>query len=297
VKSARESGSRSSSKGILIGAIAAGVLLLAGVGWWYMRPQSGDVQAGAAPVSSVQASVLSAPAEGSPPQPQGNASLRTNPAVQTNPGSLTNSSAQSNSSSNPLSVVPAGASAATSRNSQPSSNPVNGGTGATSSAAAQPAAEQPKKPILGELHLATPKITARRNTQNGEPDAGIALSNDQPLPSAEGLNAGLVSGNNQPSAPAAPLPIGGDVRQAKLISSAAPVYPTLAKNQHVSGSVLVDALIDATGHVTTMKVVSGPTLLHQAAMDALKQWKYQPAALDGKPVSMHLTVTIQFRLQ
>jgi protein TonB len=45
-----------------------------------------------------------------------------------------------------------------------------------------------------------------------------------------------------------------------------------------------------------MKVVSGPTLLQQAATDALKQWKYQPATLDGKPVAMHLTVTIQFRL-
>jgi protein TonB len=75
------------------------------------------------------------------------------------------------------------------------------------------------------------------------------------------------------------------------------MYPALAKNQHVEGDVRVDALIDATGHVSAMKVVSGATLLHQAAMDALRQWKYQPALLDGKPVPMHLTVTIQFRLQ
>jgi len=87
------------------------------------------------------------------------------------------------------------------------------------------------------------------------------------------------------------------VKQAKLISSVPPVYPMLAKNQHVSGNVMVDALIDANGRVTTMKIVSGPTLLQQAAMDALKQWKYQPATLDGKPVAMHLTVTVQFRLQ
>jgi TonB family protein len=296
VKSARESASGSSRKGLLIGAIAAGILLLAGGGWWYMRPQSGGVEAGAAP--SVQASVLSTPQESSPSRPQGNAPLQTNPPAQTNPASLTNISAQSSSPSNPLGVVAAGASAATARNSQPSSNPVNGGGGAASSAAAQPAAEQPKKPILGEVHLATPKVMPRHNAQNGgEADAGIALSNDdQPQPGAEALS-GLVSGNNQPAAPVAPLPVGGDVKQAKLISSVAPVYPTLAKNQHVSGSVLVDALIDATGHVTTMKVVSGPTLLHQAAMDALKLWKYQPATLDGKAVSMHLTVTIQFRLQ
>src|SRR5207302_10755759 len=106
------------------------------------------------------------------------------------------------------------------------------------------------------------------------------------------LNTGIAV-NNQPSAP---LPVGGDVKQAKLISSVPPVYPTLAKNQHVSGNVTVDALIDASVRVTTMKVVSGPTLLQQPAMDALKQWKYQPASLDGKPVAMHLTVTVQFRL-
>ena len=76
-----------------------------------------------------------------------------------------------------------------------------------------------------------------------------------------------------------------------------PSYPVLAKNQHVAGDVRVDALIDASGRVTTMKVVSGPTLLHQAAMDALRQWKYQPATLNGNTVPMHLTVTIQFRLQ
>jgi protein TonB len=87
------------------------------------------------------------------------------------------------------------------------------------------------------------------------------------------------------------------VVQAKLISSTPPIYPSLARNQHISGNVLVDALIDASGRVTTMKVVSGPALLHQAAMDALKQWKYRPATLDGKPTQMHLTVTVQFRLQ
>jgi periplasmic protein TonB len=71
----------------------------------------------------------------------------------------------------------------------------------------------------------------------------------------------------------------------------------MAKTQRISGSVMIDALIDGDGHVTTMKVISGPTLLQEAAKEALKQWKYQPATLDGKAVPMHLNVTIQFRLQ
>jgi TonB family protein len=298
-KSAEESGSNGSSRGMLTVAIAAGVLLLAGGGWWYMRPQSGAANAGPAPTSNVQASVVSLPGENSPSQPKANAPLQTNPPAQANPVVLTNTAAHPSSAPNPLSVVPAAAAAARAHNSQPTSNPANGGTVATTSASAQPAAEQPKKPSLGKVQLATPKITQSRHAQDGgEADAGIALNGDgQPGPSVEALTAGLVGGSKQPTAPAAPLPIGGDVRPARLIFSVPPSYPMLAKSQHVSGNVLVDALIDATGRVTSMSVVSGPTLLHQAAMDALKQWKYQPASLDGKPVPMHLAVTIRFRLQ
>lgn len=296
---ARQSGTKSSNKGMLFGAIAAGILVLAGGGWWFMQQQSADVHSASAPASNSQASLASVPGASSPSQPQENAVPQTNPPAQTNPSALTNTSAPSGSSSNTLSIVPAVSSTSTARNSQPASNPASGGASAASSTQVVPAIEQPKKPVLGEVHLATPRVNANRGTQNGgEPDAGITLTNEEePGSGAESLNAGLVGGNKQPSAPAAPPPVGGDVKQAKLISSVPPQYPALAKNQHVSGNVLVDALIDANGKVTTMKVVSGPTLLHQAAMDALKQWKYQPATLDGKPVAMHLTVTLQFRLQ
>ena len=104
----------------------------------------------------------------------------------------------------------------------------------------------------------------------------------------------LASKGNQPSAP---VPIGGDVKQARLLSSVAPQYPQLARNQRLSGDVKVDALVDVNGRVSAMKVISGPALLHQAAMDALRQWKYQPATLNGQPMAMHLTVTVQFKLQ
>jgi len=74
-----------------------------------------------------------------------------------------------------------------------------------------------------------------------------------------------------------------------------PAYPLLAKNQHLEGDVRVDAVIDVNGSVTATKAVSGPVLLQQAAVDALRQWKYRPATLNGKPVPMHLSVTIRFR--
>jgi protein TonB len=180
---------------------------------------------------------------------------------------------------------------------QANSNSATGGSVMTV-AASEPVAVQPKKSSLGQVRLATPKVTKRGNAANdADSDAGLAFTSDDAASSADTLGAGLSAGNLQPAAPAVSPPVGGDVRQARLLSSVPPSYPALAKSQHIAGDVRVDALIDANGRVTTMKVVSGPTLLHQAAMDSLRQWKYQPASLNGNAVPMHLTVTIQFRLQ
>jgi protein TonB len=151
--------------------------------------------------------------------------------------------------------------------------------------------------VLGEVHLASPTVNRAAASANEVADAP-SISSGNTYSIAGGLGSGLPAGNaKQPAAPEAPLPVGGDVKTASPISQVPPVYPAIAKNQHISGDVRVDALIDANGRVTTMKIISGPTLLHQAAMDALRQWKYRPATLDGKPVAMHLTVTLQFRLQ
>jgi len=101
---------------------------------------------------------------------------------------------------------------------------------------------------------------------------------------------------NQPAPPPVELPVGGMVQPARLIRSAPPVYPGVAKSNRVSGDVVMDALIDATGKVTTVKLISGPVLLQQAAIETVRQWKYEPARLDGQAVAMHLTVTVKFRL-
>ncbi|HEV2296922.1 MAG TPA: TonB family protein [Candidatus Acidoferrales bacterium] len=99
--------------------------------------------------------------------------------------------------------------------------------------------------------------------------------------------------------PAAPEPVvrlGGDIQQPKLLSSVAPVYPGLAKLNNVQGDVIIQAMIGISGNVTSMKVVSGPSLLRDAAMSALRKWRYAPAKLDGKPIAQQYVVTIRFRL-
>ena len=268
-----------SNKMILIGAMAAGILVAAG-GTWYLRQQP------SAPQASVAAATAT-PAAGIP----GNA---VQPIVAT--GSV---SAALGSVASPKTAVTAPAA-----NAQPAAtlrdvteNSVAGNAVAARNARLEP---QPKKPSLGEVHLAAPTVKHGASATENNEAAPAMTVNGGPMTANSDLllGGGMVAANaKQPASPAAPLPVGGDVKSAKMISSVRPTYPTLAKTQHISGDVKLDALIDANGRVTTVKVVSGPTLLHQSAMDALRQWKYQPAMLDGKAVPMHLTITIQFRLQ
>jgi len=302
-KNPRESPSKKSANSMLYAAIGAGIVLLAFAGWWYMNQQSGGVHAS---VPVAQEPGVSDPATLLPTKPQADAALQTNLPAQVGPAASQaslvkgNSIAQTNSGSKLSGSASAGPSATSIQNTQLPSNSLDGGTIVSRSSSEQPAPApaQMKKSSLGEVHLASPKVSRSRHAQNGaETDAGLSLEEVRPETGADGLTPSLTVANEEPRAPAAPLAVGGDVKQAKLMSSVPPLYPALAKTQHVSGNVTVDALIDANGRVTTMKVVSGPPLLHQAAMDALKQWKYQPAMLNGKAVPMHLSVTIQFRLQ
>lgn len=120
-----------------------------------------------------------------------------------------------------------------------------------------------------------------------------ALSTELPTFPDALLRASLPS----PAAPEAerPIPVGGDVRPARLIRAMLPTYPQLARTNHVAGDVTLDALVDESGNVRDVKVISGPLLLREAAKEALRQWKYEPARLDGRATAMHLTVTVKFQ--
>ena len=116
------------------------------------------------------------------------------------------------------------------------------------------------------------------------------------------LRSGVLSGASrveEPPPPGAPAPgsvvrQGGQLQMPRAILSPQPVYPEAARSQRVEGVVMMDALIDATGTVTDVKVLSGPLLLQQAAMLALRKWKYQPALLNGQPTSVHTHVSMTF---
>lgn len=70
----------------------------------------------------------------------------------------------------------------------------------------------------------------------------------------------------------------------------------ITRHSHDKRQVLVDAVLDEQGNVVDMKVVSGPPLLYQAALDALKTWRYEPTYLNDQPIAVEMIVTITFQL-
>lgn len=90
--------------------------------------------------------------------------------------------------------------------------------------------------------------------------------------------------------------IGGNVQAAKLIRQPLPVYPQIAKTAHIEGTVVLHAIIAKDGSVQTVQYVSGPPLLMRAAMDAVKQWVYEPTTLQGQPVEVDTTISVVFTL-
>lgn len=90
--------------------------------------------------------------------------------------------------------------------------------------------------------------------------------------------------------------VGGELKEPRLVSGFTLAYPLLAKVAHVFGRVVIDAIIDETGKVTNVRVVSGPILLTPAAMNAVSHAKFQPVLLDGLPTRCGLTVQVSFRL-
>jgi len=279
-------------KGLWIGLVAATLILAAGGGWWYTQ-QSGTVSAkAAAPAPALQPQLVEPAATNPEPQQKYLASTSI-PAA-----------GKAFSTPSPVSTQPETgqkASVTPAMDVQKVSNTRDGGkpaavpTSVATRAIDPPPVEEPRKSPFSQMRLATPKMKrGNASSISSEADPGIALENNE-ANNAGPLATGLTASHG--SQLAAPISVGGEVKPVQLISSVPPVYPQLARSQRVSGDVKIDALIDENGRVTSMKVVGGPVLLHQSAMDSLRQWRYKPATLDGKAVSMHLVVTVQFRLQ
>ena len=92
-------------------------------------------------------------------------------------------------------------------------------------------------------------------------------------------------------------PHGGRAKEPELLSSSPPIYPALAKQAHIEGQVTIDAVVDTSGKLTNMTVISGAPLLREAALDSLRTWRYRPGYLNEKPVPTKTSITVNFRLR
>jgi protein TonB len=101
-----------------------------------------------------------------------------------------------------------------------------------------------------------------------------------------------------PPPPATPsrIRVGGNVEAASLINKVTPQYPPIAKTAHVSGTVVLHAIIGKDGTIKELQYISGPPLLMKSAMDAVKEWRYKPTQLNGEPVEVDTTVDVVFTL-
>ena len=102
----------------------------------------------------------------------------------------------------------------------------------------------------------------------------------------------------EPPKPVTPkrITIGGNVQSAKLVRQPRPVYPPLAKQARISGTVKLAALISKDGTIQDLKVISGHPLLIPSALEAVKQWVYQPTLLNGEPVEVSTQIDVNFTL-
>ncbi len=99
------------------------------------------------------------------------------------------------------------------------------------------------------------------------------------------------------AAPPKPTPIGGKVMLAKLIHQVKPLYPRPAKDARIQGTVNLQAVIGRDGRIRELRVMNGHPLLVNAALEAVRQWEYQPTTLNGQPVEVITTIEVRFILQ
>jgi TonB family protein len=140
-----------------------------------------------------------------------------------------------------------------------------------------------------------------------ERQVGVAARNAAHIPppgssvsmrvTASGGVSGGIAGATDPSAtpPSAPVRVGGNIRTPQRIVDRAPVTPDVARQAGITGVVILEIVIAPDGTVQNAKILHSIPLLDQAAIDTARQWRYEPTLLNGSPVPVIMTATVNFR--
>jgi len=169
---------------------------------------------------------------------------------------------------------------------------------------------KPVARLIQQGKLTAPTVIPKKvniiKEQEMPPDVGSVgvvggVPGGMPGGSAGGVLGGIIGGTGggpppPPKQTAQRIRVGGQVQQANLIHQVMPQYPQIAKTAHISGTVILHAIIDKDGSVQELQYISGPPLLMRAAMDAVRQWRYRPTLLNGDPVQVDTTISVVFTL-
>jgi periplasmic protein TonB len=167
-------------------------------------------------------------------------------------------------------------------------------------------AQQPSPSVnaaAAPLEAPTELASEHHGTENNELVSSVE---NKPGSAGDGLRGvpGLVSGpaatDIPPPTPRVappPAPVGAKVKAPTKLKDVRPIYPVIAQLVKVQGIVIVEATIGPTGKVQDAKVLRSHPLLESAALDAVRQWEFTPTLLNGNPVPVVMTVTVDFRLR
>ena len=149
----------------------------------------------------------------------------------------------------------------------------------------------------------SPKFTAPVDVpEQVKPEEGLDLGVEGGVPGGVeggvpgGVVGGVVGGLPDAPPPAQAVRVGGQIKEPKKLKNVTPAYPDIAKQARVQGVVILECTISPQGKVTDVKVLRGIPLLDAAAIEAVKQWVYTPTLLNGVPVPVIMTVTVNFKL-
>src|SRR5487761_346171 len=164
---------------------------------------------------------------------------------------------------------------------------------------------KPEPKFIQQGKLLAPTVIPKKIQmikEQPQPDVGMTggVLGGVPGGSAGGVLGGIIGGAPgglpAPPKPVERIRVGGQVQAANLIHQVLPVYPQIAKTAHISGTVMLPAIIAKDGTVQELQFISGPPLLMRAAMDAVRQWRYRPTILNTQPVQVETTISVIFNL-
>jgi protein TonB len=168
----------------------------------------------------------------------------------------------------------------------------------------QPVHSSPANSEMQGGHLVVPTTVPRfifvANTPEAAVDSPVSVADWGPDVAGPGGPGPVFAGPSvRPvvrGEPKARMRISSEIEAGLLVRKTVPTYPTIGRVMHIEGTVVLAATISKSGTIENLHVVSGPPVLQQAALDAVKTWLYRPYLLNGEPIEVETTVNVVFTI-